>query len=208
MTQLVCRGVKFAYFLLLLFAVPLLSEMPAILSIWVGTVPDHSITFTRLIIVNSMLESFTYVMGTSILATGHIRGYQVLVGCTILLNLPVAYLLLRLGAPPASVLWVSVTISCITLLQRLYFMHQHLSISARQFTREVFLPSGIVSIFSFSAAYFISACRHDGTFGLFISLITIGITTSIFIFVTGMTHTEREYILRIIRNHLLTFRTK
>ena len=208
MTQLVCRGAKFSYFLLLLFAVPLLIEMPAILSIWLGTVPDHSITFTRLIIVNSMLESFTYVMGTSILATGHIRGYQVLVGCTILLNLPVAYLLLRLGAPPASVLWVSVTISCITLLQRLYFMHRHLSISARQFTREVFLPSGIVSIFSFSAAYFISACRHDGTFGLFISLITIGITTSIFIFVTGMTHTEREYILRIIRNHILTFRKK
>ena len=167
MTQLVCRGAKFSYFLLLLFAVPLLIEMPAILSIWLGTVPDHSITFTRL-----------------------------------------AYLLLRLGAPPASVLWVSVTISCITLLQRLYFMHRHLSISARQFTREVFLPSGIVSIFSFSAAYFICTCRHDGTFGLFISLITIGITTSIFIFVTGMTHTEREYILRIIRNHILTFRKK
>ena len=95
MEELIFRGAKFSYCLLLVFALPLLMETEFVLSVWLKNVPEYAVIFTRLMIVNSLLESFTYVMGTSIQATGKIRWYQIIVGCTILLNLPFAWLLLN-----------------------------------------------------------------------------------------------------------------
>lgn len=85
---LLFRGARFSYYLFLFFAVPLLIETEVILKLWLKNVPEYAVIFTRLVIINSMFESFTYTMGTAIQATGKNKLYQFIVGGTILLNLP------------------------------------------------------------------------------------------------------------------------
>ena len=47
MFKLICAGAKFSYFLLLLFAIPILFETNYILTLWLKNVPDYTIIFFK-----------------------------------------------------------------------------------------------------------------------------------------------------------------
>ena len=72
MFYLICKGAKFAYFLLLIFALPLIFEADAVLKIWLVDVPENSAMFMRLSIVGSMITILGNSGYTACLATGNI----------------------------------------------------------------------------------------------------------------------------------------
>lgn len=69
-----------------------------------------------------MSESISGPLITAMLATGNIRNYQIIVGGLQMLNLPISYILLSLGAIPETVLIVAVLISQCCLMARLYML--------------------------------------------------------------------------------------
>ena len=80
MYQLVCRGAKFSAFLFLFIAVPIVLETPTILKIWLKTVPEYTIVFVRLIVFSSFVDSLLgNSFWTAIMATGKIKGYQIVI---------------------------------------------------------------------------------------------------------------------------------
>lgn len=99
------------------------------LTVWLTTVPEYTVIFTRLVIINSILESFTYTIGTTVQATGRIKYYQILVGGILLLNLPVSYLLLNIGYPPYITLIVSIVFTLLSLLIRALVLNTLIHIS-------------------------------------------------------------------------------
>lgn len=202
MEGLIFRGTKFSYCLLLVFALPLLMETEFVLSVWLKEVPEYAVVFTRLMIVNSLLESFTYVMGTSIQATGKIRWYQIIVGCTILLNLPLAWLLLKLGLEPFFILFVCVGLSCVTLLERLVIMRCLLGISLWQFVRQVFGKAAEVTLLASVVPVVLHMCLPDGWIKfsgvIFCSVVSVLAT----VWGIGLTLGERDYCRQLVRNYL------
>lgn len=202
MEQLLFRGAKFSYYLLLLFALPLLMETEFILRLWLKMVPDYAVVFTRLVLVNSLLESFTYVMGTSIQATGKIRRYQLIIGGTILLNLPLAWLLLKLQFLPSVILVVSIVISCITLVERLLILQYLLGISVWRFVIQVFWKAAAVTFIAGILPLFLKISVPDG-WGKFAGVILCSMLCTLFAeFFVGFTSGERNYLLQIVRNSL------
>lgn len=45
MYSVMCRGSKFSFYLLLLFIIPIEFEAPLILKLWLGEVPEYSVSF-------------------------------------------------------------------------------------------------------------------------------------------------------------------
>lgn len=181
MRSLLFRGSKFSYFLLLFFVLPLLFETEFILRIWLKVVPDYAIVFTRLVLINTLLESFTYVMGASIQATGKIKLYQVLVGSTILLNLPLSYLFLKWQYTPSVIFIISIVISGITLLQRLWILKQIANVRIIDFVIQVFGRCVLVTSL---------ACVIPGMLGLSLNagwgrFISITLACSLSVLLTG-----------------------
>ena len=84
----------------MVLSIPLIFEVKAFLTLWLGEVPEHSVLFTRLVLVLSLAEIVSYTLITAQNATGKIRDYQIVVGGILLLNLPISYLLLRWGVFP------------------------------------------------------------------------------------------------------------
>lgn len=60
MMSLVFSSSRICYMLTLLFTLPLLLETPMVLKLWLGTVPDYTILFTRLVLVTIMIETISY----------------------------------------------------------------------------------------------------------------------------------------------------
>ena len=59
MHQLIFRGAKYSFFLLFIMSLPILLETEIILRLWLKTVPEYTVIFTRLIIVNILIDSIS-----------------------------------------------------------------------------------------------------------------------------------------------------
>lgn len=202
MLHLLFRGARFSYYLLLLLTLPLLIETKEILRLWLKVVPDYTVIFTRLVLVNSLLESFAYPMGSCILATGKIKGYQLLVGGTIMLNLPVAWVLLKWHFAPQVVFVVSVVISCITLAERLFILHYLIKLNIKQFLMDVFGKSIGVTCLAYCLLWLLCllwpTCKGEGI----LMMASCFISTLLAVFFVGLSARERNYFLQKVKHYI------
>lgn len=88
--------------LLGVIAVPVLLEMDYVLSIWLRDVPPYTSTFIKITVVSYFVKYSFIMIDKGIVAIGKIKLQNVFVIPIYLLNLPVIYILLKLGMSPTS----------------------------------------------------------------------------------------------------------
>ena len=148
MHKLMFQGTKLSYYIFMVLSIPLIFEVEAFLTLWLGEVPAHTVLFTRLVLVLSLAEIVSYTLITAQNATGKIRDYQIVVGGILLLNLPVSYLLLRLGMFPEITVIVAIVVSQLCLVARLWFLRRMIDFPVRQFIIKVYLNVISVTLLS------------------------------------------------------------
>nr|WP_319400778.1 MATE family efflux transporter [uncultured Carboxylicivirga sp.] len=196
MVELVMNVAKFSFFLMLLIGIPFILEADFILSIWLVEIPEYAAIFLRLIIINLLLESFTYPMGTSVQATGRIKLYQMVVGGTITLNLPITYVCFKAGLPPQSSILVSIGLTVVSLFFRLILIKKEIpQFKSLTFATTVFLKSFIVACLSFVAPYMLYTNMEMGFVRFFVVGISGVVSTALFIFLIGVNKKERQFML-------------
>ena len=185
----------------------LLFEIEKVLQIWLGQVPDHTVLFTRLIIVMTLLEFPTYYLTTVQSATGKIKNYQIVVGGILMLNLPVSYLLLKMGAFPESTLIACIVIEQLCQVARICFLYWQIQFPVMTFIKKVYLNLLFVTSISLSLPFI---CYHlmDATWlRLFIVVASALISSAFSIYYVGLSAAERvkmrtyiyKYMYNIIR---------
>ncbi len=146
METLMMRGTRLSFYLLLFLMSPLLLRTHYVLALWLGRVPDYLEIFTRLILINALLDALSNLTTTVVKAYGRIRNYQIIVSFVLFLNLPFSYLLIKAGLPPESSFWVYGLVSLSLLAVRLYFVKQMVGLSVRRFVRGVLVPVLFTSV--------------------------------------------------------------
>lgn len=90
--QLIIFFSKFSIFLYLLLAVPLFTFSESILKIWLGTVPDYAVSFTRLTLIIVLFEVLSAPLWLTVQASGNIQRYQIIISFILILSLPITYM--------------------------------------------------------------------------------------------------------------------
>lgn len=142
------RSSRMSFYLLFMIALPVLFNTEYLLGLWLKEVPDHTMLFVQLFLVFALSESLSNPLITVMLATGRIRNYQLAVGGLQLLNVPVSYVCLRLGAMPEVTVIVAVIISQICFFVRLIMLRRMIRLDAVRYIREVYLNVFIVAAVS------------------------------------------------------------
>lgn len=196
--QLVFWGAKLAFFLLFIIALPFLFETNFILGQWLGEYPEYTIVFVRLIIVYVLSESISYTMVTLMLATGNIKWYQIIVGGCQMLNLPISYVLLRMGYSPDSTFYVAIIIAVLCLLLRLIMLNRIVKFPVKLFfCNVIFLILKVVLpaiVMSSVLCNFLSDSIINSILNIIIYFF-IGITSVYFL---GFNINERTQIVSLI----------
>ena len=136
---LVMRGARFSSFLSFFIALPIILEAPFILDVWLKEVPNYTIEFVRLIIIYAMIESISNTMATLLMANGDIKSYQIIVGGIQLLNLPLSYLVLKLGFKPYFTVVVAIALAIVSMFARLLILRHQVSFPVGRYLRSVIL---------------------------------------------------------------------
>ena len=148
MHQLIISSSKFSYFLMLLISLPIYIEVEEILRLWLKIVPEHTVNFVRIILLCSVVDIFRNPMNTAVHATGNIKKYQLLEASTLLLIVPLAYIMLKLGCPVESAFIVQLLIFVITQVERVYVVCPQINMSKSKYVRELLYPVIKVTLFS------------------------------------------------------------
>ena len=195
---LIYNSSKLSYFLILLFAIPIIIETPFIIYVWLGQIPEYVIPFCRLIIVISVFEGMSQPFVTAAHATGKIATFQMIVGGMTIMNIPVSYLLLTYGGEPVIVFIVSLIIAVLCFLIRILLVHNMVGLPIKGFFLTVLVPSFEVTILSLAIPMLFCIMAPPSTLTNILIILTSIISTIFFIFFIGLTHVEREKLISII----------
>lgn len=199
MMTLIFQGSRLSYYILLLLSLPVVINTHYILELWLGQVPDHTVLFVQLVLVFGMCESISNPLITAMLATGKIRNYQLVVGGFQMMNFPVSYVLLRMGAMPETVLIVAIVISQLCLISRLYMLRGLIALKARDFIKKVYINVITVTILSALVPLLLARYTGENLFGFFLLSITSLASTLLVEFYIGCTHEERQFVFSKVR---------
>lgn len=203
MNLLMIYGAKLSFFLMLILGFPVIMVADNLLHIWLVKVPDYAVIFTQLVIINTLIESFSFSMGTGIQATGKIKWYQIFVGCTLLLNIPISYILLKIGFAPPIVFVVSICLSLITISERLIIMKRNIpGFSIADFCNIVFIRALMVVVIC-GIIYYVTHKIYPTDNSHFIPMTIISfISVVILIVIVGLTRSERIRIFNLVRSKI------
>ena len=192
--RLVFRACKMTFFLMFVFTLPLVLEMPYVLGLWLKDVPGNTVVFARLTLMDALVTSVSYPIMTLAQATGRIALYQGVVGGLLLCNLPVAYLLLRLGFPPYSVMVGQVAISVLATVVRLVITNWLSHFSLRRFAVKVALPLALVVALSALLPTLIVWRLGESFLRFFVTVISSVAGSSLLFLFVGLDKGERSAV--------------
>lgn len=126
--ELVRKGVKYSWLVILFFAVPILGAGELLLHFWLGPdkpLPPHTATFLYLTLACLLVDLGSNPLLTLVQATGRVRRYYLLTGLTSYLGLPLVWLAFKLGAGPEwaylvfAVVYLAVSVERVAVARRL-----------------------------------------------------------------------------------------
>ena len=150
MHSLIFSSSRLSFCLMFIFVLPIYIHAERVLTYWLGSFPDYSVVFLRLVLINSLLEVFSMPLVSGLQATGEIKRLQQIVSGAYLLNLPASFILLELGHEPEITIYVNMIIVMFCMIPRLYLCHKHYQLDAYTFITGVLLRCLVIALIGFN----------------------------------------------------------
>jgi O-antigen/teichoic acid export membrane protein len=154
--ELAMLASKYGFFLFAFIAIPAIFEMPAILMFWLNQVPPNTVIFCRLLVIAILTNQLTIGLQSAVQAIGKIKAYQITVGTTLLLNMPLGYLLLRMGMPAYAMVAGFIVAELVACCLRGYFMRKLGGLSIRAFINRVLIKELIPVFMAIIVSYLVT----------------------------------------------------
>lgn len=188
---------KFLYYILLCIGLPILIEMRAILNMWLGSINDETILFTRLMIAFVSLLALNNPITIIIEATDNVKEYHIAVESITLLSVPATWLLYKLGNPSYTVFLVMLGICIAAHLARLWCLQRSFSIfTYRQYCLGFAVPAAFIT----SLSSILGILLHQFTTGILRSILiflVLPIIVLVLSFFVGLNKKEKAMLLHL-----------
>lgn len=202
---LVCKGARFSYFLLLLFALPIMFEADYILTLWLKIVPEYTVDFVRLSIIGMLVTCIGTTGYTACMATGKIRKYVLWITISGSMVFFITWIAYFLGASVIATYWVYIIVYIIVQMIRLFLMKEMVGFPIMMFVKDVLGRILIPSLLPLIPAFIIITQMESSFLCTLITGAVCVISTMGCIFYFGMTTGERKVILNKVKESATKF---
>ena len=193
---------KILFVLILMIVIPLYLELEYILTLWLGSIEQYTVQFSRLLLIYITLIAISNPITAIIHAAGAVKKYHLVVDGFTLLSLPTTYIAFKLGYEPYMAFVISNIIFSIAHIIRLAVLKSVISFSYTEYIIKLILPSVLIIIASTFVVTFVELCiSHD-----FLRLIMVFTTSIIVILILTlyllMTKPERDRVINFIKHKI------
>jgi len=197
--RLIITSSKFSFFLYFTICLPIFIEVDTFLSLWLKDVPEYTSVFIRLLYLVLAIETISNSLMTSVVATGEIKKYQLIVGGILLSIVPIAYFGLKLGSPPQTVYIIYLIVDLLAFCARLKIVSRLIGLPKRLFCEKVILKCIVVSLTSIIMPVTLKCILSATTLHFCIITIATVISTLFSIYFFGVDKNEKEYFINKIK---------
>lgn len=199
--KLVNSTSKLSFCIMFIVALPVAFNIDLVLDLWLETVPELSNTFAILFMVNAIINAIGQPYNFTVLSSDSIRNFQIATAFCFLMDLPVTYVLFKLGMPPTTVLWVKIGVITLILFVRIYFASKVVSsLNVKMVSRKVLLPIIITSAVPITLAILLNGIAANVGIRL-VYTVVIEIVSVIMIWFVCFEGSERQMVLDIIKKN-------
>ena len=197
--DLVIKINKLSIFLMLLVCFVIQIELPFLLRIWLGEVPEYVLLFTNLTLLSAFIRSFGEGIPPLIQASGKIKAFQISGIIFTLIDLPISVLLFCLGYPPQFIIIVFCVSSILSRIVSIFLMYKILHFNIRYFIKTSYLP--ILKIIPLFVIYYIiyKTINIDSSVEHLFGLCITAIFAFVVIFFAGLSKEERHSIFNFMK---------
>lgn len=205
MHQLVYKGVRLVFFILLILCLPLIVEAPTVLGLWLMEVPEGSVMFLRLLLITLLVQRCYGVLITAVSATGDIKKYQIVSGVLSLATVPVAYVVLKLGGAPWSVFAVHLVISIVTNIVVLGVILPIIKMKLRDFLRYTLMRCGLVTMLALVVPLVVKMMLEPSLHVSILNIILTVICTTLLCLTLGLELEERCQMRKAVKGFVVKY---
>lgn len=194
--ELVRKGAKFSYLVVMVFLIPLCFEAETILTLWLGPLPDYACDFAVLTLVSLLIGMTGNSFLTLKLATGDVKRYYLITGLTSLLVMPFVWLSYRLGAAPIWAYVVLIAVYLLVFVQKLVLVSQDTGFPISKFMRSVMSKLVVVTALSYILPTLCYIFIPAGWLRLLMVCVSAWGSMAVATFAIALTPGERAWLLR------------
>ena len=141
---------KISFILFAIFAIPFITEIDYIFSIWLKEIPKYAVIFTTLLLLRRLISQLSNTLLVSIDASGKIKGRQIAGAILNVFPLIISYFLFKIGFSPIYLYIVFIGTELIRSFgHTLFFAKKHCDLDIVKFMKDSVIPCVFVSIASF-----------------------------------------------------------
>lgn len=205
MYKLYYVATKISFYMIWCLSLPIMLNISEILNLWLSkeNVPEYAGTFTVIVLLTATISAYANPTSGIIYAIGRIKIFTIVVSGFNLLILPLAYVVLKLGANPQYALIVSLVLTIFAQVARLLVLkYLERSFSLKQYCVKVVWPTisvAAISIIIPMAMKLYINKTEEIWYGLSVGLVAI-VSVLFCIFIFGLDKLERNLLLSKIKD--------
>jgi O-antigen/teichoic acid export membrane protein len=207
MHTLMFRSARFSFYLLFFLSLPVLFETEFLLTVWLKTVPDNTVTFLRIMICTSLLYTCANPMVIANQATGKVKKYQAVCGTTLIMILPISYLLLKLGMPAYSVFICHFVMECVCQLARMIMLRPLIGLRIKDYFVHVYSKVIIVVAISVIFPSIVYTLMDASIMRFFVIGVVCVASVILTAYTLGLTTNEQKFVQSKVEDTLCKFKT-
>lgn len=203
--KLVYAGCRYSFYLLSIISIPVMINLDYLLSIWLDTVPLYTSQFLFFSLVVALINSIVTPLTTAMQATGKIKVFQIVISLIMVFELPMTYIILKLGFAPYWAMIPSVIVTIIGLIARFLLLKRLIkSYDFTYFIIHIVLNCFTIATLCFLLSHYIYTFFVINFQNFITTSIIAFIITALGIYTLGITSYERNFlnnkILKTIKN--------
>ncbi len=203
--EFVYMGCRYTAYLLTMIIVPILLNVDELLSIWLVDVPEFTSYFVVFSLLISYLHGISGPVTIAIQATARIKWFQIGICIIMLSELPIAWVLMKLGYPPYAVMWPSLLTYSLALVFRFILIRKYVSgYSVYEYFIKVVLRCFLVFIVSFLCCFLFEGFFHSNIIDTIFSSLLYVLLSTIVIIILGLHKEERLLLYKKVRERVFT----
>lgn len=204
-TRLLILNSKTTISIAIILSFPILMMTDPILRMWLGEVPDHTVTFVQCILLYLAIRALHGPIDLIFKCDGNLKRYQMAECIIMLLNIPFSWIGLKIGLPIYSAFLIMSAIEIFNLIVVLHIAKRQLDFETSLYSKKVLLPSAgvctiLTSLFVINNTYNILS-ETTSVLQLIFSLLILVFIASLMVLAIIFNSSERTKLKKMLFNH-------
>lgn len=201
--NLLLSSTKFSFYMMFILSLPICLGAQPLLEVWLKVVPEYTVIFLQLVVIQSLFQVFDTSFYTALYAKGDLKLNALISPILGFIMFPIVYILFKNGASPIALSWASLGLYAIlglivkpTLIVKIagYNWTEIWSVY-----RPCLLVTAVSSVFSYVVSQSITFTGFPRLCSVTAICLTITIPT---IYIFGLNKSMRDKVYRIVRRKI------